>query len=272
VTPVAHPPLRTLRLILEYDGTGFAGWQVQRGNRTVQAEVAKAVQRVTGERLTVHGASRTDAGVHAEGQSAHITTRTRIAAGRLVHALNANLPPDIAVLRVDEMPEGFHAQFQAAGKTYRYRILLGPARSALRRDRTYLFRSPLDLDRMRAAAARLTGTHDFRAFCTEARTRGRTERRIDRLDIRREGDEVVFEIDGDGFLYNMVRTIVGTLLWVGIGNLTPDDVDAILASKDRRRAGQVVPAQGLTLVEVRYGGPGEPRPPSAARRHPEPGA
>jgi tRNA pseudouridine38-40 synthase len=252
VTPVAPPPLRTLRLILEYDGTNFAGWQVQRGKRTVQGEVAKAVQRVTGERLTVHGAGRTDAGVHAEGQSAHIVTRTRISAERLSHALNAHLPPDIAVLRVDEAPGGFHAQFHAVGKTYRYRVLQRPVRSALRRDRAYLFRSPLDLDRMRGAAARLTGTHDFRAFCTEASTRGRTERRIDRLDVRREGDEVVFEVDGNGFLYNMVRTIVGTLLWVGIGKLTPDDVSAILASKDRRRAGQVIPAQGLTLVEVRY--------------------
>jgi tRNA pseudouridine38-40 synthase len=255
VNPGPASPLRTLRLVLEYDGTGFAGWQVQRGKRTVQAEVAKAVQRVTGERVTVYGASRTDAGVHAEGQAAHIRTRTRIACARLVHALNANLPPDVTVLRVDEPPEGFHAQFDAAGKTYRYRVLRRDVRSALRRDRAYLVRSPLDVGRMREAAARLVGTHDFRAFCTEARTRKRTERRIDRLEIRADGDEVVFEVDGSGFLYNMVRTIVGTLLWVGIGRLGPDDVSAILDSRDRRRAGSVVPPQGLTLVEVRYGGP-----------------
>jgi tRNA pseudouridine38-40 synthase len=249
-----HPaaPPRTLRLVLEYDGTGFSGWQVQRGKRTVQAEVAKAVQRVTGERVTVVGAGRTDAGVHAEGQVAHLCSRTRIRCEHLVHALNANLPPDVAVLRVDEVPAGFHAQFHASGKTYRYRVLQRSVRSALRRDRAYGFRAPLDVDRMRAAAARLVGTHDFRAFCTEARTRKRTERRVDRLDIRREGDEVLFEIAGSGFLYNMVRTVVGTLLWVGIGKLTPDDVSAILASRDRRRAGPVVPPQGLTLVEVRY--------------------
>jgi tRNA pseudouridine38-40 synthase len=246
------PPTRTLRLLLEYDGTDFFGWQVQRGKRTVQAEVAKAVQRVTGERVTIYGAGRTDAGVHAEGQVAHLHVRTRIGCDRFVHALNANLPPDVAVLRVDEPPPGFHAQFHATGKTYRYRVLRRSVRSALRRHRAYLFRAPLDLDRMREAAARLTGDHDFRAFCTEARTRGRTERRVHRLDVRAAGDEIRFEVDGSGFLYNMVRTLVGTLLWVGIGKLTPDDVTAILASRDRRRAGPVVPAQGLTLMEVRY--------------------
>ncbi len=248
------PPTRTLRLVLEYDGAGFSGWQVQRGKRTVQAEVAKAVQRVTGERLTVHGAGRTDAGVHAAGQVAHLVTRTRIGCDRLVHALNAHLPPDIAVLHVDEVPPGFHAQFHATGKTYRYRVLVRPVRSALRRDRVHLVRTPLDLGRMRAAAARLVGTRDFRAFCTEARTRERTVRRIDRLDIRDEADEIVFEVSGSGFLYNMVRTMVGTLLWAGMGKLTPDDVSAILESRDRRRAGPVVPPQGLTMVRVRYEG------------------
>jgi tRNA pseudouridine38-40 synthase len=245
-------------LILEYDGTGFSGWQIQRGKRTVQAEVAKAVQRVTGERVTVHGAGRTDAGVHAEGQAAHVRIRTRIACERMVHALNAHLPPDIAVLRVEEMPAAFHAQYHATGKTYRYRVLLRAVRSPLRRDRAYLFRTPLDLDRMRAAAAGLVGTHDFRAFCTEARTRRRTERRIDRIDIRRECDEIRFEVAGSGFLYNMIRTLVGTLLWVGIGKLAPGDVEAILASRDRRRAGPVVPSHGLTLVDVRYAESGVP--------------
>jgi len=247
--------------VLEYDGTDFSGWQVQLGKRTVQGEVARAVQRVTGERVVVHGASRTDAGVHAEGQVAHLRTRTRIGCDRLVHALNAHLPPDVVVLRIDEVPEGFHAQYHATGKTYRYRLLERPVRSALRRNRAYLVRTPLDLERMRASAARLTGLRDFRAFCTEARTRGRTERRIDRLDVRREGDEMVIEVSGSGFLYNMVRTIVGTLIWAGIGKLSPDDVSAILESKDRRRAGPVVPPQGLTLVEVRYGdGPGPASP------------
>lgn len=266
MNPVPAPPLRTLKLVLEYDGAGFAGWQVQRGRRTVQAEIAKAVQRVTGERLTVYGAGRTDAGVHAEGQVAHLRSRTRIACERLVHALNANLPPDVAVLRVDEVPADFHAQFDAAGKTYRYRLLRRDVRSALRRERAYLVRVPLDLGRMRAAAERLTGEHDFRAFCTEARTRERTVRRVDRLEVRAEGDEIVVEVDGSGFLYNMVRTIVGTLLWAGMGKIGPDDVTSILASRDRRRAGPVVPPQGLTLVEVRYGKPDRPTGPGGADR------
>lgn len=248
------PPLdvRTLRLWLEYDGTDFHGWQVQRGKRTVQAEIAKAIQRVTGERVTVYGAGRTDAGVHAHAQAAHFRTRSRISCERLVHALNANLPRDIAIQSVEEAPADFHAQFDAVGKTYRYRVLRRPVRSALRRDRAHWVRRALDLERMRAAAALLVGERDFRAFCTEARTRERTTRRIDRFDIREESDEIVFEISGSGFLYNMVRTLVGTLLWVGMGKLTPADVAAILASKDRRRAGPVAPPQGLTLVDVRY--------------------
>jgi tRNA pseudouridine38-40 synthase len=278
-----HPaPARTLRLVLEYDGTDFSGWQIQRGKRTVQAEMGKAVQRVTGERVAVHASGRTDAGVHAEGQVAHVVTRTRLSCRRLLHALNANLPDDISVTSVEDASPGFHAQFDATGKTYRYRILNRAAPSALRRRRTYLIRQPLDVDRMREAASLLVGEHDFRSFCTEAAGRTSTVRRIHRLDVRREGDEVVVEVDGSGFLYNMVRSIVGTLLGVGLKRWTPADVGAILAARDRRQAGINIPPQGLCLVEVRYAGKSQiPNPksqqnpkseiPSGVRSAPPPG-
>ncbi len=248
----ADATLRTIALRLEYDGTRFAGWQRQDGQRTVQGEIEAAIERIVGERATVHGSGRTDAGVHALGQVASFRARTRIGAAEIGRALSAMLPEDIAVLGAWEADADFHARFGAASKVYRYRVLNRRERSAIDRAFSHRVAAPLDLDAMRAAAAVLLGRHDFRAFCTEATSRNDTVRTVSRLDLERRGDYIVVEIEADGFLYNMVRSIVGTLLLVGTAKMSVDAFRNVFLSRDRRRAGPTAPARGLFLVEVRY--------------------
>ncbi len=266
--------LRTIRLLIEYDGTPFRGWQIQRNGKTVQSEIRRAFRKVSGEWVVVQGASRTDSGVHAQGQVAHVRTRTRIPADRIAHALNAHLPESIVVLASDEAPEGFHAQYGAKSKWYRYLVLNRRVRSSLDRDRVWLIRAPLDLDRMRAAARHLVGRHDFRAFATEVADENSTVRRVTKLTITRKGDLLTFDVRGGGFLNHMVRGIVGTLVEVGLGKRPPGEIPAILASRDRSRAGQNAPAQGLCLMSVRYGNPKSQRPnpskiPTAKSQYPQ---
>ncbi len=250
---------RNVKLVLEYDGTAYEGWQSQASGNTIQDALVRAIQALTGEKATVYGAGRTDAGVHALGQVANFRTRSRIAAERLALALNAPLPDDISVLSAEDVPAEFHAQFAAKGKTYRYRLLCRPTRPAMERHCVYWWRTPLDVDwqsqlagRMREAAACLVGEHDFRAFGSETANKENTVRRVDRIDIVSGPPYIEFHVRGNGFLYNMVRSIVGTLLLVGKGDLAPAEVARILESRDRRQAGPVAPAKGLTLVEVYY--------------------
>lgn len=246
----------TLRFVLEYDGTDFAGWQAQApGARTVQGELEAALLRVTGAAVRVVGAGRTDAGVHAEGQVASCRIETRLDAATLARALNAVLPPDLAVRSAQQAPEGFDARRDARRKLYRYRVWNGPVRSPLR-TRTHAFvRAPLDVDAMRRAAATLAGRHDFASFETRRRESGRagasTVRTLFRVEILgASGGEVVFEIEGDGFLRYMVRGLVGTLLEIGRGERPEADVTRILGARDRRAAGVTAPARGLVLVRV----------------------
>ncbi|MDQ7779817.1 MAG: tRNA pseudouridine(38-40) synthase TruA [Planctomycetota bacterium] len=241
-----------VRLTVEYDGTGYAGWQRQNGKPTIQEELERAVQALTGERCHVQGAGRTDAGVHAVGQVANVKAAFPVHAARLVHALNAHLPTDITVTHAEAVSDDFHAQFDARSKLYRYVILNRPARPALERNRVYNVRSPLDLGKMKAAASRLVGRHDFRAFCSEARTKESTVRLLKTLEIERHGEYIVVDAHGEGFLYNMVRAIVGTLVLAGQDKLDPDQIEDILKSRDRRKAGPNAPARGLTLVSVSY--------------------
>ncbi|MBI3267767.1 MAG: tRNA pseudouridine(38-40) synthase TruA [Planctomycetes bacterium] len=245
-------PLRNLRVTLEYDGTAYFGWQAQRGGGTVQQKLVAAIAAVTSEVAIVYAAGRTDAGVHAMGQVANFRTRSRIPADRFPFALNAHLPRDIVVLACEEASPDFHAQFHARGKLYRYRILHRGVPSALDWNRCWWIHTPLDLDRMRAAAAHLVGKQDFKALGTQTGKKKSTVREITSLDIVQEGDSVLFDVAGTGFLYNMVRTIVGTLWWVGKGALSPEALPEILQSRDRRRAGPVAPAQGLYLMRVFY--------------------
>ena len=247
--------VRTLKLTVSYDGTAYVGWQRQDNADTIQAALEKALAEIEGGPVTVHGAGRTDSGVHALGQVASVSLSHTIAPSTLVRALNAKLPPDIRVLAVLEMDPDFHAQYGARRKCYRYRIDRLPVASPIERRYAWHLPEPLDEPRMTAAAATLIGHHDFAAFQTgesEAGA-GSTVRTVYSLDLRHENDRILaVEVTGDGFLRYMVRTIVGTLVEVGLGRRSVEDVGGILASACRDRAGQTAPARGLFLVSVDY--------------------
>jgi tRNA pseudouridine38-40 synthase len=250
---------RTFRAVLEYDGTDFHGWQVQAGGRTVQGVLEEAIAAIHGSRAPVVAAGRTDAGVHAEGQVVSFRAATALAPERLAAALNARLPADVSVLSLEEAPPGFHAVRDAVSKVYRYGLLQGRESRPLLRRITWRVPQRLNLARMRRAAALLVGRHDFRSFRTNPGVgEGAlgTVRTLHRLDVRRRGDLVTVEAEGDGFLYNMVRCIVGTLVDVGRGRWPPERVGEILEARDRSAAGPTAPARGLVLVSVDYGGRG----------------
>jgi tRNA pseudouridine38-40 synthase len=248
----APPAPRTLRLLVEYDGTDFAGWQRQDGQRTVQGCLEKAFHAMTGQAILVRGAGRTDAGVHAEGQVASVELVSRIPNLGFLRGLNTHLPPEIAVLDVADMPTGWSARHDARGKIYRYQIWNHPVRSPRHARRSWHVYDDLDTHAMRAAAALLLGEHDFRAFRSSDCDRKNTVRILRRFDVRREGTLLSFEIEGTAFLRNMVRILAGTLVAVGKGKMTPDQVQALLTSGDRTQAGVTAPPCGLTLVRVIY--------------------
>jgi tRNA pseudouridine38-40 synthase len=243
-----------IRLRLEYDGTDFHGWQLQAGERTVQGELEAAFARIVGQPVRVHGAGRTDAGVHARGQVAHADPVAQLEPADLQRALNALLPPDVAVLELEAAAPDFDARGDARWKRYVYRILEGRSPSPLRRRQVWHHRGSLDLDPMLEAAPLLVGTHDFAAFRGHAAggPEENSVRRLLRLDLRREADELVIAVEGQAFLRHMVRTLVGTLLEVGRGRRSPDEIPGILASRDRARAGPTAPACGLCLDHIEY--------------------
>ena len=241
-------------LTLAYDGGDFAGWQRQPDRRTVQGELERAVRQVTQEASAVIASGRTDAGVHAIGQMASVDSRTRIPAGRLREALNANLPEDVVVRDVEEMIPGFHALRDTVRKRYRYVLQPGRLRNVLSRRYAWNVRYELDADRMHDAARHLLGTHDFDSFESTGSQRLTTRRTIFDVGVWRreaeEGPRVIVEVEADGFLYNMVRNITGTLTAVGQGKRPPEWVGEVLAAKDRTMAGVAAPPQGLFLVRV----------------------
>lgn len=241
------------KLTIQYDGGRYDGWQRQ-GNtdNTIQGKLEGVLSRLAGEAVEVHGAGRTDAGVHAEGQVASVKLPGSRPAGEVMDYLNRYLPEDIAVIGAEEMEDRFHARLSAVGKVYRYRLRMGNVPHVFARKYQYRVEGPLDISAMERAAARLTGTHDFRAFCANKRYKKSTVRTIRSIDLEVDGADVTLTFRGDGFLYNMVRILTGTLLEVGQGVRQPEEMDAILTSLDRARAGKTAPAQGLCLVEVEY--------------------
>jgi tRNA pseudouridine38-40 synthase len=244
----------TYRLILEYDGEGFEGWQWQPGGRrTVQGALEAAVARVTGQRTRVVASGRTDAGVHAEGQVASLRLEGAPEADRLHRALNGVLPRDVAVVAVARAADAFHARRDARSKLYRYRVWNGRERSPLRERRALCVGHPLDLTAMRRAARAFEGTHDFSSFRASGASTSSAVRRLLRLEVTGEaGAGVALLFEGEGFLRHMVRILTGTLLAVGSGRWAPQHMSAILAARDRRRAGPTAPARALTLVAVHY--------------------
>ena len=244
--------MKRIKLTVAYDGTDYCGWQIQKNGVTVEEVLNRALSRLTGEKITVIGASRTDAGVHARGNVAVFDTDTRIPAERIAYAVNALLPEDVVVVRSEEVPAGWHPRKCVSVKTYEYRILNREFPDPVRRRDTYFVSFPLDLDRMRQAAGYLKGTHDFKSFCSAQTSVEDTVRTIYSLDVEKAGDLFTVRVRGNGFLYNMVRIIAGTLAGVGRGYFEPEEVERMLEEKDRTKAGVTAPPQGLTLVGIEY--------------------
>ena len=241
------------RLTLCYDGTRWRGWQKQ-GNTetTIQGKLETLLSRLLDQPVEAAGSGRTDAGTHAAMQVASFRAKTKLTPEEILAGLRQYLPADIGAVSLEEAPPRFHARLSCTGKTYVYRIWNSPLPNVFERNYLYFIDEPLDVSAMRRAAAELTGTHDYRAFCSLKRFKKSTVRTVDSIDIKELGPELRLTFSGDGFLYHMVRILTGTLLAVGRGELRPEDMAEILDSGARSRAGETVPACGLCLTEVRY--------------------
>lgn len=251
--------MRHFKLTIAYDGTDFHGWQIQANKPTIQGELVNVLQRLTQEKIYVHGAGRTDAGVHALGQVASFQTKSALSAPEFQRALNALLPPSIRIVASEEVGPDFHARWLAVCKTYRYRLYRGKVVPPTLWRYVLHYPFPLDEDAMRDAASRFVGTHDFTAFAAspdpeDSERERSTEREIysAKLERTEDGEELIFTVSGRSFLRYMVRKMVGTLLDIGRGRLTPQDIDRLYESKDRSKAGPTVPPQGLVMVEVQH--------------------
>ncbi|MFO0907964.1 MAG: tRNA pseudouridine(38-40) synthase TruA [Isosphaeraceae bacterium] len=245
--------MRNIKLLLTYDGTEFSGWQRQPDHRTVQQELEEAIGRLTGVAATTTASGRTDAGVHALGQVVHFYTVSRHPTETFVKALNALLPRDVRVLGAWDVPQSFHATLDARSKRYRYVIDNGRVADPFQLRYAWHVHAPLDVVAMHRAGQALTGRHDFHSFETNWPNRTSSVRTILDLVVERVADRVTIEVEADGFLYNMVRSITGTLVEVGKGKWPGSRVAEILAAEDRREAGPTAPPQGLFLLQVRYG-------------------
>jgi len=245
--------MKRIKCVIAYDGANFAGYQIQPDKRTVQGEIEKALERMhKGRKIRIHAAGRTDGKVHAVGQVIHFDSPLSLREEQWVKALNALLTDEIAVRKAEFVDSSFHARYSAKGKEYRYRILRKKERDPFLRHYAYHFPEPLDVPAMRKAMGYFVGTHDFTAFCsakTETEDRVRT---IEAFELSETEDEMVFRVRGNGFLYNMVRIIIGTVLEVGSGKRDADEIPEILVRKDRNLAGKTVPGHGLYLWEVFY--------------------
>lgn len=253
--------MRNIKLTIEYDGTNYAGWQIQKNTRlTIQEAIEKTLSKVVQEKVKLTASGRTDAGVHAAGQVANFKTESLIAAKNIQKALNSLLPGDIRIVNAEDVPLQFHARFSAKHKTYRYLILNQDYPSALLRDYCYFLPYKLDLNKMRRAAKAFLGRHDFSAFCASGSSAKHTVRTIKKITITRlvcklltvNCKLICIDITADGFLYNMARSIVGALLEVGRGKMKPESILEILNFQKRGLAGPTAPAAGLFLVKVDY--------------------
>lgn len=244
--------MRKIKIIIAYDGTNYHGWQIQKNANTIEAEITKACHKIFSGEIKVLGASRTDAGVHALGQVATIEVDTAMETWRVPYALNAHLPKDIVVQSAEEVDLVFHPQYYALEKTYSYKIYNTKIPLPQYNRFTHFYYKPLKVDRMKEAAKYFIGEHDFKAFCTKGGSAKTTVRTIYECKVTNDGYMIEIIVRGNGFLYNMVRIMVGALIQVGLESIEPYDIKDIIESKIRQRAGKMAPELGLTLVKIKY--------------------
>lgn len=244
--------MKRVKLTVAYDGTNYHGWQIQPNGNTIEAELNRHLTELLGEEISVVGASRTDAGVHALGNVAVFDTRARMPAYKISYAMNTRLPADIRIQDSCEVAADFHPRFCRTVKTYEYRILNRRFPDPTKRLYSFFYYYPLDVEKMREAGVYLVGEHDFQSFCTKKPGQENTVRIIYSLNIEKEGDMIVLRVTGNGFLYNMVRIIAGTLIRAGGGFFSPEYMNTILEGRDRELAGETARPEGLTLVEIKY--------------------
>lgn len=244
--------MRNIKLVIEYDGKKFGGWQKQPNKLNIQGEIEKAIEEITGESIELNASGRTDAGVHSLGQTANFKTNSTIELEKIPIAINSKLKQSIRVISAEEADENFHARYSCKGKKYRYVINNSKYGSAIYRDLEYHVPMKLDVKKMKEAAKYFEGEHDFKGFKASGTSSKSSVRTIYKAEVKKDEDKIIIELEGNGFLYNMVRIISGTLVDVGLGKIKPEDIPEIIESKDRTKAGKTLPAQGLYLVEVYY--------------------
>lgn len=244
--------MRNLKVIMAYRGTNYHGYQRQGNALTVQEVVEKHVSSVLNEKVIINGCSRTDTGVHANNYCFSVLTQSQIPPRNFVRGVNGRLPDDISILFCEEVPEDFHARFSCKAKEYIYMIHNSESKNPFTTDLAYHYRRPMDIELIRSTAQKFVGTHDFRAFCSGCDENKSTIRTIYNFDVEINGESVKMLVKGDGFLYNMIRIMVGTLLMVNEKKILPDDIESIMASGDRQRAGKTAQPHGLYLNRVFY--------------------
>ena len=239
-------------ITVEYDGTNYSGWQRQLNALSVQQVLEDALSDFLKEKIVLHASGRTDRGVHAAGQTAHFDTLSEIPPHKIRFAVNSTLPEDVRIIDMRRVSCDFHAQYDVVSKTYSYKMYVGNTLSPLRRLYYTRVLPPVDVEAMRRAAAKLVGTHDFKAFCSTGSSIKTTVRTLYALDVASDGDEIILTVTGNGFLYNMVRIIAGTLAFIGKGKLPEENIDRMLATGERKLGGKTFPACALTLEKVLY--------------------
>ncbi len=244
--------MRNIKLTIEYDGKCYNGWQKQPNKLNIQGEIEKAIYNITKEKVALIGSGRTDAGVHALGQVANFKTDSQIPIEKLAIAINSQLKNSIVIKNAEEVNERFHSRYNAKQKTYRYIINNSKTGSAIYRNLEYCFPIKLDVEKMKKAAKYFEGEHDFKAFKSSGTSSKNSVRTIYKAEVKQDKERIIIELTGNGFLYNMVRIISGTLLDVGLGKILPEEIPNIIEEKNRQKAGKTLPPHGLYLVAVEY--------------------
>ncbi len=244
--------MRNIKLTIEYDGKRFGGWQKQPTKLNIQGEIEQAIKEIVGEDIELTASGRTDAGVHSLGQVANFKTNSNIEIEKMAIAINSKLKKNIVIKKAEEVDENFHARYNCKGKKYRYIINNSTQGSAIYRDLECHIPQKLDIEKMKKAIKHFEGEHDFKGFRASGTSSKNSVRIIYKAEVKQCGERIIIELSGNGFMYNMVRIISGTIVDVGLGKITPEEIPEIIESKDRSKAGKTLPANGLYLVEVYY--------------------